>query len=60
MGNTKAGQESIRTLSKAGTGSYQVTLPIGLVRALGWKEGQRVVVKGSGKKLTVEDWKPSK
>lgn len=60
MGNTKYGQEAVRKLSQAGTGSYQITLPIGLVRALKWKEGQQLVVKPSGKGLVIEDWKPRK
>lgn len=57
MGNTKYGEESVRKLSRAGTGSYQVTLPIGLVRVLKWKEGQKLVVRPSGKKLVIEDFK---
>lgn len=58
MGNKRYGEESVRILSKAGTGSYQLTLPIGLVRALKWQTGQKLVIRPSGKKLVIEDWKP--
>lgn len=56
MGNKKFGEESVRILSKAGAGSYQITLPIGLVRALKWRDGQKLTVKPSGKKLIIQDW----
>lgn len=58
MGNKRVGEESVRILSKAGTGSYQITLPIGLVRKLKWQQGQRLVVRASGKKIIIEDWQP--
>ncbi len=34
-----------------------VTLPIELVRELGWREKQKVVVKKRGSGLLIEDWK---
>ncbi len=34
-----------------------VTLPIELVRELGWREKQKVVVKKRGQSLMIEDWK---
>lgn len=58
MGNKRVGEESVRILSKAGTGSYQITLPIGLVRKLKWQQRQRLVVRASGKKIIIEDWQP--
>lgn len=34
-----------------------VTLPIQLVRKLGWKERQKVVVKLTGRHLIIKDWR---
>jgi len=52
-------ERSIRKLHKTGRGrTISVTLPIELVRELGWKAKQKVVVKKRGAKLTIEDWKP--
>lgn len=53
----KTNKTNIRNLQKSG-GSYYVTLPIDVVRELGWKERQKVVVtKVSGKKIEIKDWK---
>jgi bifunctional DNA-binding transcriptional regulator/antitoxin component of YhaV-PrlF toxin-antitoxin module len=49
-------EHNVRKLTKVGTGSYAVTIPIELVRELGWKEKQKLVVKRSGLKIIVEDW----
>jgi len=37
--------------------SLGLTLPIEIVDKLKWRERQKVVVKLSGKKITIEDWK---
>jgi hypothetical protein len=37
--------------------SIAVTLPIGFVRKLKWRKKQKVVLKLSGKKIFIEDWK---
>lgn len=58
MARIKVGSESVRKLTKMGGGrSFGVTLPIGLIRKLGWKERQKLVVKPKGKKIVVKDWK---
>jgi antitoxin component of MazEF toxin-antitoxin module len=36
--------------------SYALTLPIGLVRELGWQERQKVTVKRKGNSLIITDW----
>jgi hypothetical protein len=41
----KSGDKSIRKLTKVGGKSIGLTLPIELVRELGWREKQRVTVK---------------
>ncbi len=51
-------ERNIRKLTKTGRGrTMSVTLPIELVRELGWKEKQKVVVTKRGEKLVIEDWK---
>ena len=53
----KLNQTNIRNIQKSG-GSYYVTLPIEVIRDLGWKERQKVVIKKvSGKKIEIKDWK---
>jgi bifunctional DNA-binding transcriptional regulator/antitoxin component of YhaV-PrlF toxin-antitoxin module len=51
-------ERNIRKLTKTGRGrTMSVTLPIELVRELGWREKQKVVVTKRGEKLMIEDWK---
>lgn len=57
MGARKAGEQQVRNLTQNRTGTYSISLPIELVRALKWQQGQKVVVSKSGKKLVIEDWK---
>lgn len=57
MSNKKINETEIRKLTKVGRGSIAVTLPIELVRELGWRERQKVTVKKSGKNLVISDWK---
>jgi bifunctional DNA-binding transcriptional regulator/antitoxin component of YhaV-PrlF toxin-antitoxin module len=49
--------KNIRKLTKVGKQSIAVTIPIEIFRALGWREKQKVIVKKSGNKLIIEDWK---
>lgn len=58
MGRRKSSEHHIRNLTKLGKRSLAVTLPIELIRALGWRERQKVVVKRRGKSLRITDWKP--
>lgn len=60
MSTRKTGQTNIRKITKVGKASLAVTLPIDLVRKLGWRERQRVVVTLKGKKLTIADYEPKK
>lgn len=57
MGTKRAGKQHERVLSQNNSGSYQVTLPVELVRALGWQKGQKIVVKKQVDQLVIEDWK---
>ncbi|EKE20777.1 MAG: hypothetical protein ACD_7C00489G0008 [uncultured bacterium] len=57
MANKKSTETNIRKLTKVGKQSICVAIPIEIVRELGWRERQKVVVKKSGSKLIIEDWK---
>ncbi|HBZ36852.1 MAG TPA: hypothetical protein DEO26_04010 [Candidatus Veblenbacteria bacterium] len=48
---------NIRKLTKIGGKSIGLTLPIEMVRGLGWKEKQKVVVKRVKRGLLINDWK---
>jgi len=50
-------EKNIRKITKIGKRSYGIIIPIDIVRKLGWRERQKVVVKLSGKKISIEDWK---
>ena len=51
-------EKNIRKLTKMGGGfSMGLTLPVEILEKLKWKEHQKVVVKLSGKKIIIEDWK---
>jgi len=50
-------KRNIRKLIKLGGHSLGLTLPIDIVKSLGWRERQKLVVKKSGRKLIVKDWK---
>ncbi len=56
--NEEAGMKSVaRKLTVTGnSGTYYVTLPKDLVRELGWRKGQKVVVEKKGETLVVRDW----
>lgn len=56
MARRKASEENIRTLTKAG-GSLGITLPIGIVGKLRWRQKQKVVVRLQGQRIIIEDWK---
>jgi antitoxin component of MazEF toxin-antitoxin module len=47
--------KSTRKITKLGD-SYALTLPIDLVRELGWREKQKVVVRKRGKGILISDW----
>ena len=52
----KLADKNIRKILRNGD-SYAVTIPIELMRALKWREKQKVVVKKRGKGLIIVDWK---
>lgn len=57
MGNRSYDERNVRSISHGSNGSYYVTLPLELVKQLGWREKQKVVVTLHGSRLVIEDWK---
>ncbi|HEX9679427.1 MAG TPA: hypothetical protein VGA08_02290 [Candidatus Saccharimonadales bacterium] len=59
MGRRKINKQYIRKIGKIGSQknhSYYVTLPVAYIRSLGWREGQKIVVKKVGAKVSLLDW----
>lgn len=56
MARRKIEEKNVRKIQRSGN-SYCVSLPIDLVRKFKWKEKQKVVIKESGKRMVIEDWK---
>lgn len=57
MAVRKSTEKNVRKLAKIGKQSVGLTLPIEMLRELGWKERQRVVVKKVRGGVLVKDWK---
>ncbi len=57
MPNKTTEERNIRKLTKLGGKSIGLTLPIELVRELGWREKQKVVVKRVRGGVMIKDWK---
>jgi len=60
MARRKNEDDNIHKLTKIGQKSVGLTLPIELVRALGWREKQRVVVKKIKGGLVIRDYRNKK
>jgi hypothetical protein len=52
----KITKENIRNIQRS-KGSYYVSIPIGIMRFLGWRERQKVVLRRFGKKIIISDWR---
>jgi hypothetical protein len=57
MATKKANETNIRKLTKIGRKSIGLTLPIEVVRELGWREKQRVTVKRVKGGIFVRDYR---
>lgn len=57
MTRRKIKEKNIRKLTRVGRSSLAVTIPLEIVQELNLRERQKVVVKKSGKKIIIEDWK---
>ncbi len=56
MANKRTDETNIRKLTKIGKQSIGLTLPIELVRDLGWRERQKVSVKKVKGGLMIKDY----
>jgi antitoxin component of MazEF toxin-antitoxin module len=59
MANRSAKNRGVRKITKSG-GSLNVSLPIEMVKSLGWREKQRVKVRKVKGALVVRDMKTKK
>jgi hypothetical protein len=57
MATKKWDEKAVRKITKTGNGSLCVTLPIDDVRALKWRDKQKVVVKKTKGGFIISDWK---
>ena len=55
MSRRKSSEENVRKLMKNGN-CYALTLPIDIIRELGWRKRQKVVVKRRGQGVVISDW----
>lgn len=56
MANRSHKERNVRALQQS-NGTYHITLPKEMVKALGWRERQKLEVDKRGKKLVIVDWK---
>ncbi len=56
MANSKFGKRNVRKITRSGT-SLNVSIPVYILKALGWKEKQKVTVKKIHGGVTIKDWK---
>ena len=57
MASRRIEKRNVRSLTKVAGRSFGITLPIDLIRSLGWRAKQKLTVTQKGKKLIVKDWK---
>ena len=49
--------EDVRKLTLTGKTTYYVTIPLSMIRTLGWKKGEKKIIHQEGKRIVIEDWK---
>lgn len=57
MSTQKLEDKNVRKITKVGRSSLCVTLPIEMVRKLGWKEKQKVKASRIKGGIVIRDWK---
>lgn len=55
--NMKQKDKNVRKLTRTGKTSLAVTVPIEIIRSLGWREKQKVTVKKVRGGVLIKDWK---
>ena len=53
----KLPKQRTRKLTRSSTTSYFINIPKHYINKLKWRERQKLVVKLTGKKVTIQDWK---
>jgi len=53
-------KQFIRKLTKTGKYTYYIVVPKELIGRLSWRERQKLVIKKSGKGLSIKDWTKQK
>lgn len=56
MPRRKLINRNTRNIMRGGNGSYSVTIPVEMIKKLGWQERQKVVFSLRGKTITIKDW----
>ena len=49
--------EDVRKLTVTAGTTYYVTIPQEMIRELGWRKGQKKVIKLANDKIVISDWK---
>ena len=49
--------QDIRKLTVTAGTTYYVTIPQSMIKQLGWKKGEKKVVKLDQDRIVIEDWK---
>lgn len=57
MARRKLEDKNVRKLTRIGSSSIGLTLPVEMLRDLKWRAKQKVVVKQKGKSIVIRDWK---
>lgn len=52
----KTSDKNRRKLVRLGKTSLAITIPKEIIESLGWRDGQNIIVKKSGKKIVITDW----
>jgi antitoxin component of MazEF toxin-antitoxin module len=56
MANRKYSQRNVRKITRTGS-SLSVSVPVAMLKKLGWREKQKVVVKKIHGGVQIKDWK---
>jgi len=56
MGRSKLVDKNTRKIMKGSNGSYTITIPMEMIKELGWREKQKVVFEKRGEVLKIKDW----
>jgi len=49
--------QDVRKLSVTAGTTYYMTIPLEMIRQLGWRKGQKKIIRLDGKRIVISDWK---